>query len=406
MLTNCQNCGAFTRACAKYCPECGHSLSKSTTPISKQSKESKVPQKLAPGLLLKDRYRIVAPVGIGGLGVVYRGWDRVLHIPCAIRVELDSTDEESEEQFIQKVSYLARLVHAGLPHVWDQFSFPNQGLYLVMTYIHGCSLQTIIDSTNKPLAEKTVLPWIEQICDVLEYIHSQKPPLIHRNIKPRHIYITQEPLHDQAMLGGFGISAISGMPLPKRAQAVTSGFSPPEQYGLKEDTRVDVFGLGAALYYLLTRKTPSDSLERKHSNKPLIPPRKINPKISIRMEKCIMKALELNPDDRYNSINEFKKSLVRNVGDFKETQLAEVLPAEEQIRESVPIYLKNEEEIDLLEHQLIKRKRILIELKKQEAEFFDPRAVPIDLVENIRLIKEDIKRKRARLRMLGVLMEK
>jgi serine/threonine protein kinase len=190
MLSNCPNCGAITRLISKYCPECGHTLSRSTTPLESVKQSTVVPQNLAPGLILKERYRIVKPVGIGGAGVVYRGWDTILQIPCAIRVELESMDRESQEQFTRKISCLAQLSHPGLPHIWDHFSCPGQGLYQVMTYINGYNLQTVIDSTKKPLGEKIVLPWIIQICEVLEYIHAQEPALLHRNIKPRHIYIT------------------------------------------------------------------------------------------------------------------------------------------------------------------------------------------------------------------------
>lgn len=400
MLSNCPNCGAITRLISKYCPECGHTLSRSTTPLESAKQSTVVPQNLAPGLILKDRYRIVKPVGIGGAGVVYRGWDTILQIPCAIRVELESMDRESQEQFTRKISCLAQLSHPGLPHIWDHFSCPGQGLYQVMTYINGYNLQTVIDSTNKPLGEKIVLPWIIQICEVLEYIHAQEPALLHRNIKPRHIYITQGSIHSQAVLSGFGIASFAGKPVPKRAQAVTSGFSPPEQYGLIEDARIDVFGIGATLYYLLTNKVPPDSLERKHASKPLVPPRSYNPEMDISLEKHIMKALELEPSNRFQSIHEMKCAIAGSIKIPSHSLLSDIQSMDLEERSSAPLSKRSDEEIALLKYQLQKKKEILIDLQKQEANFYDPRAVPFDLLENIRLINEDINRKQKRLKLL------
>lgn len=406
MLPNCPNCGAFARDLAKFCAECGYVISTGTTPLHRISQQDyQEPLNLSPGLILKDRYRIVKPVGIGGSGVVYRAWDLVLQIPCAIRVEMGDFDESAQQHFMRKISHLARLSHPGLSHVWDQFSIPDQGFFMVMTFIHGRSLETIVELADIPLSEKQILAWIEQICDALEYLHAQTPPLIHRNIKPRHIYITKKPLNSQAMLGGFGIACLQGKPIPKCARAVTPGFSPPEQYGLEEDIRVDVYGLGATLYYLLTNQTPPDSLKRKLEGAALIAPRSINPSISHQVEKSIITALQLDPEKRFVSVGAFKNSLLSHSPELPTTPLDDILPSDVQKHDPEKMVRKNDEEVASLFRQLSQHKRSMIILEERQASFIDPRSIPIDLEENIRLVREDIARKKNRLQLLGAAME-
>ena len=159
---------------------------------------------LETGSVLNNRYRIVKQLGQGGFGAVYRAWDISLERPCAIKENLGTTDE-AQRQFKREATILANVVHPNLPRVTDHFIIQGQGQYLVMDYVEGEDLQSMLERTGAPLPTHQVLSWIGQVCDALSYLHSQNPPIIHRDIKPANIRITPG---GQAMLVDFGIAKI------------------------------------------------------------------------------------------------------------------------------------------------------------------------------------------------------
>ena len=143
---------------------------------------------LSPGQLINDRYRVVRPLCKGGFGAVYRAWDLNLNGPCALKENFD-TSPEAQDQFAREASILYNLRHPSLPRVIDHFSIPSQGQYLVMEYIEGEDLQEIIDLAGGPLSVERVLPWMEQVCDALIYLHNQTPPVVHRDLKPANVMV-------------------------------------------------------------------------------------------------------------------------------------------------------------------------------------------------------------------------
>ena len=158
---------------------------------------------------------------------------------------------ESQRQFEREAKLLAGLRHPNLPRVIDHFIVPDQGQYLVMDYVEGKSLAALLAERGRPLDEAEVLPWIRQVADALEYLHTRTPPIIHRDIKPQNIIVAAD---GRAMLVDFGISKAYDPTLKttRGARAVTPGYSPPEQYGLgTTDARSDVYALGATLYTCL-----------------------------------------------------------------------------------------------------------------------------------------------------------
>ncbi|MBN1669098.1 MAG: protein kinase, partial [Anaerolineales bacterium] len=262
---------------------------------------------LKPGEIIKQRYCIVKSLGQGGFGAVYRAEDLSLKTFCALKENLDYW-EEAQRQFEREARLLAGLRHPNLPRVTDYFSIPAQGQYLVMDFIEGYDLQTILDRIGQPLAEKQVVAWIDQICEALAYLHSQKPQVIHRDIKPANIKIT--PL-GQAVLVDFGIAKTYN-PNERTtigARAVTPGYSPVEQYGHeKTDPRADIYALGATVFTLLTGRRPPESIARVTGTE-LPPPRRINPKISVHLEKVILQAMSVLAAERYANIEEFQQAL-------------------------------------------------------------------------------------------------
>ena len=259
---------------------------------------------LAAGHILQGRYRIVKPVGQGGFGAVYRAWDLALKQPVAIK-ENNAGDVESQRRFEHEAKLLAGLRHPSLPVVIDHFILPGQGQYLVMDFIEGQSLGDLLDERGGPLREAEVLPWIRQVAGALTYLHTSSPPIIHRDIKPDNIIIAP---NGRAVLVDFGISKLfrPGQRTTMGAQAVTPGFSPPEQYGRGQtDARSDVYALAATLYALLTGGLPPEAPDLSSGADVLRPPRQVNPAISETTSGAVMAAMALMMDRRLPSAAAF-----------------------------------------------------------------------------------------------------
>jgi serine/threonine protein kinase len=177
-----------------------------------------------------------------------------------------------------------------------------------MDYVEGQDLQEILDRQGSPLSEPQALAWIEQVCDALEYLHSQNPPIIHRDIKPANIKITPE---GRAMLVDFGIAKTFDPVLKtkKGAQAVTPGFSPHEQYGQgRTDARTDIYALGATLYTLMTGQPPVESISRMIGDT-LTPAERVNTQLSPKTADVIRRAMKTDPLQRYQDIHMLKSAL-------------------------------------------------------------------------------------------------
>jgi serine/threonine protein kinase len=261
------------------------------------------------GQVINQRYRIVGLLGQGGFGAVYRAWDMNLSRPCALKENLEISDE-ARRQFEREAQILANLNHPGLPRVIDHFVISGQGQYLVMDYIEGEDLHQVMEKTGGPLPESQAVAWVLQVCDALNYLHTQTPPVIHRDIKPANIKITPQ---DRAVLVDFGIAKIYDPKLrtTSGARAVTPGYSPPEQYGQGQtDAQSDVYALGATLYNLLTGTVPTDSVDVVAGNAPPPPPViMLNPKISPVVSTAVMRAMNTNKALRLHSMREFQAAL-------------------------------------------------------------------------------------------------
>jgi hypothetical protein len=263
---------------------------------------------LTQGQILNNRYRIAALIGQGGFGAVYRAWDLSLKQTCALKENLEASPQ-AQRQFEREAVILAGLRHPNLPRVTDYFFLPGQGQYLVMDFITGESLEQIVTINRGPLPEAEALKWIDQVCGALEYLHSQNPPIIHRDIKPQNVIITP---HSQAMLVDFGISKIfdPALSTTQGARGVTPGFSPPEQYGQARTTPLsDLYSLAATLYYLLTAQAPPEALDRLIHNYALPPPDQRNRTLSQATSFAVLKALQLDNQKRYTSVAEFRQAL-------------------------------------------------------------------------------------------------
>ncbi len=260
------------------------------------------------GALLHKRYRIVEILGQGGMGSVYRAVDENLGTDCAVKENLFTTDEYAR-QFRLEAVILANLRHPNLPRVTDHFVIGDQGQYLVMDYIEGEDLRQRMERVGNITEDEAILLGAA-MCDALTYLHTRKPPILHRDIKPGNVKITSD---GHIFLVDFGLAKVlhGSQATTTGARAMTPGYSPPEQYGTaRTDPRTDVYSLGATLYASLTGIIPEDGLARAMDNTQLTPLRKRNSKISRRLAASIEKAMGIDPADRYQNAEEFKRSLL------------------------------------------------------------------------------------------------
>jgi serine/threonine protein kinase len=184
-------------------------------------------------LLHHKRYLILHAIGRGGMGAVYQAKDLKRHVLCAIKeMSLSMVPPEEQAQAIQNFKIEAKILwglnHLNLPTFYGFFS-ENQRYYLVMEYIDGRTLEELLERNGGPFSERRVLGWARQLCDVLEYLHSQNPPIIFRDIKPGNAMLTRD---GQVKLIDFGIARLFRPTGSQDTQLLgTPGFAPPEQYG-------------------------------------------------------------------------------------------------------------------------------------------------------------------------------
>lgn len=267
---------------------------------------------IAVGTLLNNRYRITSVLGQGGMGAVYRAMDENLNVPVAVKENLFLTDEYSR-QFQREANILASLRHHSLPSVRDYFTLPGVGQYLIMDFIEGEDLRQRIERLGT-LPEEDTIKIGALICDALDHLHTRIPPVVHRDIKPGNIKITPD---GDVVLVDFGLAKVMSHDqiTTTGARAMTPGYSPPEQYGTaRTDARSDIYSLGATLYASLTGIIPEDSLARATGKEKLTPLKQSRPKINRKLAEAIETALEIDPDDRYQSAMEMKQALLDSGG--------------------------------------------------------------------------------------------
>ncbi|MEW6240223.1 MAG: protein kinase [Chloroflexota bacterium] len=260
------------------------------------------------GTLLHKRYRIVEILGQGGMGSVYRAVDENLGVDIALKENLFTTDEYAR-QFRLEAVILANLRHPNLPRVTDHFVIGDQGQYLVMDYIEGEDLRQRMERVGSISEDEAILIGAA-MCDALGYLHTRKPPILHRDIKPGNVKITPD---GHIFLVDFGLAKVvqGSQATTTGARAMTPGYSPPEQYGTaRTDARTDIYSLGATIYAALTGIIPEDGLARAMDNAQLTPLRKRNAKVSRRLAAAIEKAMAVDPAERFQTAEDFKKNLL------------------------------------------------------------------------------------------------
>jgi serine/threonine protein kinase len=263
------------------------------------------------GTLLQDRYLIEKKIGAGGMGAVYLAVDQRFENHVAIK-ETFYTDDEFSDAFEREARLLNGLHHPALPYVSDYFT-DKHGHFIVMQYIEGEDLSAILKREGAFPVED-VLRWIDSLLAALDFLHSQDPPIIHRDIKPQNLKLT--PRGDIILLD-FGLAKpksedTSGV---KSVFGYSRKYSPLEQIqGTGTDARSDIFSLGATAYHLLTGKPPIDVLARAseivvENPDPLRLVSEINSEIPESVAYVLNSALALNPSARFVSAAAMRQAL-------------------------------------------------------------------------------------------------
>ncbi|GHO69515.1 serine/threonine protein kinase [Ktedonobacter sp. SOSP1-52] len=293
----CDRCGAANRPEARFCRACGqalggldtttdtivglgargissahavHGTSANTlntnvnTTFQLPIGSSTITGLLQPQHMLKQRYIILANVGKGGFGAVYKALDsqfgnRLVAVKEMSQNSLDEKDRQAAaDAFQHEAMLLAGLTHPNLPRIYEQFADQGRS-YLVMDYIEGETLEdrlSPLKGTTLPIEQ--TLDIAIQLCDVLEYLHSRTPPIIFRDLKPANVMLTPG---GHIFLIDFGIARHFKPGKAKDTTALgSSGYAAPEQYGRSQTTvRADIYSLGATLHQLLTGHDPSET---------------------------------------------------------------------------------------------------------------------------------------------------
>jgi len=280
-----------------YCTECYHKNPKDAV-FCENCGRSFTSYKEEGKVLIRKRYEIISPLTEGGEADLSVGFDTKLNKPCAIKaitydgLEKLSSEEKDKiiETFTKKAERLTELRHPNLPCVTDYF-IENEVFYLIMDYIAGKDLGMMVEEDGpEGLEEKKVLEWSIQICRVLEYLHSQKPPIIHGDIKSSNLIVRESD--SWIMLVDFGTVTIETLNEVEKQFHGTIGYAAPEQYEGKLEMRSDIYSLGVTLYELLTGIYPEKDLD-------FIPLRELKPEIKEETEKIIIKCLQNKPEDRF-----------------------------------------------------------------------------------------------------------
>lgn len=249
------------------------------------------------GTVIEGKYEILKEIGRGGMSVVYLANDTHLNRNWAVKEVRKRGNTKNDEivvnSLLAEANMVKRLDHPALPRIVDIID-KSDTIYIVMDFIEGESLDKVLREYGAQPEEK-VIEWAMQICDVFSYLHSQKPPIIYRDMKPANLML--KPNGNISIID-FGIAReYKEQNLADTTVLGTKGYAPPEQYSGQTDPRSDIFALGMTMHHLLTGIDP-------RGGEPYAPVRQWNPALSEGIEAIINKCVEPAAENRYQSAAE------------------------------------------------------------------------------------------------------
>ena len=249
------------------------------------------------GTVIDGKYEVLREIGRGGMSVVYLAMDTRLNKQWAVKEIRKKGNGKNDEvvvnSLLAEANLVKRLDHPSLPRIVDII---DNGLtiYVVMDYIEGESLDKILNEYGAQ-SEEMVIGWAKQLCDALGYLHSQKPPIIYRDMKPANVMLKPE---GNIKIIDFGIAReYKEQNLADTTVLGTKGYAPPEQYSGQTDARSDIFALGMTMHHLLTGIDP-------RSGEAYAPVRQWNPELSEGIEIIIDRCVEPAAENRYQSCSD------------------------------------------------------------------------------------------------------
>ena len=256
------------------------------------------------GSVIDGKYKILNVVGKGGMSVVYLAMNERANKQWAIKeVRKDGMQsfEVVKQNLVAETDLLKKLNHPHLPSITDVIDCDDTFL-IVMDYIEGNPLSKALE-TSGAQNQDDVIEWAKQLCDVLGYLHSRKPPIIYRDMKPSNVMLKPD---GNVMLIDFGTAReFKSTSVADTTCLGTQGYAAPEQFGGhgQTDARTDIYCLGATMYHLVTGHNPATPPYEMY------PIRQWNPMLSSGLEEIILKCTQRNPEDRYQSCAELLYAL-------------------------------------------------------------------------------------------------
>ncbi len=309
----CHKCGAQLKLNDKFCMKCGTKVitvdQASNKENEKHPKDKMIESKNDNADLeeiIDNRYKLIRQTGKGASAIVYLAQDIKLNRVCAVKIVKKNTysNKMAAQESLEEVNKMKLLAHISIPQLYDIYDDDDR-LCIVMEFIDGQNLSEIIHSQKNPLDEYIVVSWAKQLCRVLFYLHTLKPPRIFRDLKPANIILQPNgiiKLIDFGTMKNYDESCTEDT-----VNLGTKGYAAPEQFGGRgqTDARTDIYGLGMTMYHLITGVNPSlPPFEFK-------PPRYYRKDISAEFERIIMKCIAIERGNRYQSamdlLNELEK---------------------------------------------------------------------------------------------------
>jgi serine/threonine protein kinase len=269
------------------------------------------------GQVIDGKYEILKQIGKGGMSVVYLAMDKHLNKQWAVKeIQKKSNGKKDEvivNSLLAEANLMKKLDHPALPRIVDIID-NGSTIYVIMDYIEGESLDKILlEYGAQP--ENIVLDWAKQLCDALSYLHSQKPPIIYRDMKPANIMLKPE---GNLKVIDFGIAReYKELSLSDTTVLGTRGYAPPEQYQGHTDIRSDIYALGMTMHHLVT------GIDPRPADYVYAPIRQWNPDLSDGLEAIIDKCVQAAPENRYQNCAELMYDLEHPelvTKDFKQRQ--------------------------------------------------------------------------------------
>jgi serine/threonine protein kinase len=321
----CPQCGFKNKDTSFFCMKCGQAFSeyKEEAPPSQSvipaAPKSMITLENDEVFLKEKRYRLEKELGAGGMGKVFLAWDTKMECNIVIKMLHPYAASHSDAQYMKKrfkeeAKLLFKLNHKGFPKVIDYFT-EDDLMLIVMQYIEGMNLLEIL----KEMPEKKVpldqgLHWLSEMLGLLGFLHTQNPPIIHRDVKPANIMMDQ---YKNIYLVDFGVAFTMEMG-NTRTSVGTYGYASPESMGGKYDTSSDIYSLGATFHHLITGQNPQNN-DSPFSFPPL---QKFIPDFDNELQKIFDKMLAPSKNYRYKKITEVQAELEKYLEDKKNASKA------------------------------------------------------------------------------------